>query len=232
MKKMICAGILFLGLTTTAVWAEEAMQAQATPGPDQPAATETQPEAQPVKASLDKKTREALRQEKAAQKQAEKVAKQAQKAAQKQEQTTPKEKNPAQPQELAKEKTRPFRGDFKPDFDQRDLRGNIGAALKKYPEFRQIVENELELDAQCRDLVKKFKGEKKQGKKAEFEKQLRDVVNQLFDARQARRMFELKIFEDRIQELRKQTEERNGRKDRIVEKRMLELIGTDEDLRF
>ena len=34
------------------------------------------------------------------------------------------------------------------------------------------------------------------------------------------------------QENEKQTEDRNGLKDRIVDKRMMELIGTDEDLRF
>ncbi|MBR0193621.1 MAG: hypothetical protein IJQ31_16315 [Thermoguttaceae bacterium] len=231
MKKLICSGILLLGMTTAPLWAEDAMQAEATPGPDQPAATETQPEAKPVEVKLDKNTREAMKQEKAAQKQAEKVAqrqhqqqKMAQKAAQKQQ-------RPAGKPEI-KEKGRPFRGDFKSDFDQSALKGNLANAFKKYPEFRQIVEKELALEAQSRDLMKKFKTEKDAGKKAELEKQLRDVVSQHFDARQARRLFELKIFEDRIQELRKQTEDRNGLKERIVDKRMMELIGTDEDLRF
>lgn len=239
MKKTICSVILILGMTTATLWAEDAMQAEATPGPAQPAATETQPEAQPVEVKLDKNAREAMKQEKAAQKQAEKLAqKQAEKAAQRQHQQQKMAERAAQKQQkqagqpAAKEKGRPFRGDFKSDFDQGALKGNLANAFKKYPEFRQIVEKELALEAQSRDLMKKFKTEKDASKKAELEKQLREVVSQHFDARQARRLFELKIFEDRIQELRKQTEDRNGLKERIVDKRMMELIGTDEDLRF
>lgn len=247
MKKTICSAILILGMTAAALWAEDAMQAEATPGPAQPAATEAQPEAQPVEVKLDKNAREALKQEKAAQKQAEKAEqKQAEKAAQRQaekaaqrEQRQQKlaekaaqkqQKQAGQPD--AKEKMKPFRGDFKSDFDQSALKGNLGNAFKKYPEFRQIVEKELALEAQSRELMKKFKTEKNAQKKAELEKQLRDIVSQHFDARQARRLFELKIFEDRIQELRKQTENRNALKERIVDKRMMDLIGTDEDLRF
>lgn len=255
MKKTICSAILILGMTAAALWAEDAMQAEATPGPAQPAATEAQPEAQPVEVKLDKNAREALKQEKAAQKQTEKAEqkqaekaeqKQAEKAAQRQaekvaqrEQRQQKlaekaaqkqQKQAGQPD--AKEKMKPFRGDFKSDFDQSALKGNLGNAFKKYPEFRQIVEKELALEAQSRELMKKFKTEKNAQKKAELEKQLRDIVSQHFDARQARRLFELKIFEDRIQELRKQTENRNALKERIVDKRMMDLIGTDEDLRF
>ena len=238
MKKTISSLILILGMTTATLWAEDAMQAEATPGPAQPAATETQPEAQPVEVKLDKNAREAMKQEKAAQKQAEKLAqKQAEKAAQRQHQQQKMAQKAAQKQQKqagpdAREKGRPFRGDFKSDFDQSALKGNLANAFKKYPEFRQIVDKELALEAQSRELMKKFKTEKDAGKKAELEKQLRDVVGQHFDARQARRLFELKIFEDRIQELRKQTEDRNGLKERIVDKRMMELIGTDEDLRF
>ena len=231
MKKTLSSVILILGMTTATLWAQDAMQAEATPGPAQPTAEETQPEAQAVEVKLDKKNREIMKQEKAAQKQAEKEAKwqqlqkkMAERAAQKQQKQTGKPE--------IKEKGRPFRGDFKSDFDQSALKGNLANAFKKYPEFRQIVEKELALEAQSRDLTKKFKTEKDAAKKAELEKKLRDVVGQHFDARQARRMFELKIFEDRIEELRKQTEDRNSRKDRIVDKRMMELIGTDEDLRF
>lgn len=230
MKKMIFSGILLLGMTTATLWGEDSMQAEATPGPAQPEAAEAQPEAKPVEVKLDKNAREAIKQEKAAQKQVEKATEKQQRQQKLAEKAAQKQKQASQPD--PKEKLRPFRGDFKSDFDQSALKGNLANAFKKYPEFRQIVEKELALEAQSRDLMKKFKTEKNAGKKAELEKQLRDVVSQHFDARQARRLFELKIFEDRIQVLRKQTEDRNALKERIVDKRMMDLIGSDEDLRF
>lgn len=232
MKKTICSVILILGMTTATLWAEDAMQAQATPGPAQPAAAETQPEAKPVEVKLDKNTREAMKQEKAAQKQAERAAQKQMQKQQKLQKQAQKQQQKQTGQPESKEKGKPFRRDFKSDFDQGALKSNLTSAFKQYPEFRQIVEKELALEAQSRELMKKFKNEKDAGKKADLEKQLRDVVSQHFDARQARRLFELKIFEDRIQELRKQTEDRNALKERIVDKRMMELIGTDEDLRF
>ncbi|MDO4425631.1 MAG: hypothetical protein Q4D17_07715, partial [Planctomycetia bacterium] len=121
---------------------------------------------------------------------------------------------------------------FKSELDVTTLKGNMREALKIYPEFSKIVREEIQLEKRSRELARLIKQEKNPKKKNAMEAELRKIIYERFDVRQARRLYELKIFEERIQELRQQTERRNEKKDRIVEKRFIDLIGTDEDLRF
>ncbi|MBQ2821278.1 MAG: hypothetical protein IJF17_06800 [Thermoguttaceae bacterium] len=121
---------------------------------------------------------------------------------------------------------------FKSELDVTTLKGNMREALKIYPEFSKIVREEIQLEKRSRELARLIKQEKNPKKKNAMEAELRKIIYEHFDVRQARRLYELKIFEERIQELRQQTERRNEKKDRIVEKRFIDLIGTDEDLRF
>ncbi len=123
-------------------------------------------------------------------------------------------------------------GKFTSDLDVKSLGGNMKDAFKTRPEFRNIVQEEIALERKSRELARQIKQEKNPKKKSAMETELREVVAGHFDVRQTRRLYELNFFEERIQELRMQIETRNEKKDRIVEKRLTDLIGTDEDLRF
>lgn len=123
-------------------------------------------------------------------------------------------------------------GNFKSELDVKSLNGSMKDAFKTHPEFRKIVQEEIALEKRSRELARQIKQEKNWKKKGKMEEELRRVIEEHFDVRQTRRLYELKIFEERIQDLRSQIEARSEKRDRIVEKRLMDLIGTDEDLRF
>ena len=121
---------------------------------------------------------------------------------------------------------------FKSDLNRQDLLRSPQEAFKTHPEFKKLVEEELRLERQSRELVRQAKNEKDLQKKDVLREELRKVVEQHFVVKQERRLYELKLLEERIQELRIQIERRNERKDLIIERRMMDLIGTEEDLQF
>ncbi len=62
--------------------------------------------------------------------------------------------------------------------------------------------------------------------------QITELVNKHFDVRQQRRSLELKRLEDELQRLRETIDRRSKARKEIVEKRVSELIGREDDLRF
>jgi len=121
---------------------------------------------------------------------------------------------------------------FKSDLSRQDLLRSPQEAFKTHPEFKKLVEEELRLERQSRALVQQIKNEKDSSKKDVLREELRKVVGEHFVVKQERRLYELKLLEERILELRAQIEGRNERKELIIERRMMDLIGTEEDLQF
>lgn len=155
-----------------------------------------------------------------------------QQQAQKREPLLAQKKGEVKEKEKEKEKPKNQTLSFKSDFNGRALTGNLEAAFKTHPEFKALVEEEVVLERQSRALVKKYRAENDVERKKALEAELRTLVERHFTVRQERRLFELKLFEERIATLREEIEARNEKKDRIVEKRLIDLTGSEEDLRF
>lgn len=237
MKKMWVTGlVLTLGLTCVTFAEESAPQAPpmapVAAMPVMNAVTETAaPQKEAQKAQQVKPTKEekaALKKEKAAQKQLAQKAKKAKEA----EKSVKAPKRDVSNSKDEKALAKAAKTNFKGEFVGRSFEGNLQVVLRNHPDFKKLVEEEVELERQSRELVRQHRAEKNPQKKAALETQLRTAVERHFVVRQERRLYELKLIEERVGNLRKQIEARNGKKDRIVEKRLEDLIGTDEDLRF
>jgi hypothetical protein len=87
------------------------------------------------------------------------------------------------------------------------------------------------LDQRTQELAEQFRrvGE---AERPEIKKQIEKAVAEQFEIRQDRRKKELKNFEDEIKKLRDVIEKREKARADIIERRIKELLGQDDDLRF
>ena len=66
----------------------------------------------------------------------------------------------------------------------------------------------------------------------ELQKQIEKLVRDQFECRQARRQTELTRFEEQIKRLRDAIEKREKARDVIIDRRVKELLGQEDDLKF
>jgi hypothetical protein len=66
----------------------------------------------------------------------------------------------------------------------------------------------------------------------ELQKQIEKLVRDQFECRQARRQMELTRFEEQIKRLRDAIEKREKARDVIIDRRVKELLGQEDDLKF
>jgi hypothetical protein len=96
------------------------------------------------------------------------------------------------------------------------------------PEMEKLIRTDVELDRQSRDLAERFRGASKD-EQDDIKKKLSDVVAKQFEARQERRTLELKHLEDEIKRIRESIDKRNQGKQQIVDRRVSELLGQDDN---
>jgi hypothetical protein len=96
------------------------------------------------------------------------------------------------------------------------------------PETEKLMRTDMELDRQSRELAEHFRGAAKD-EQAEIKKKLAEVVTKQFEARQERRTLELKRLEDEIKRIRESIDKRNQGKEQIVDRRVSELLGQDDN---
>jgi hypothetical protein len=99
------------------------------------------------------------------------------------------------------------------------------------PEMLEFMRKEADLDNQSASLAEKFR-RASEGDRGDIQKKLEKVVSEQFDLRQERRQKELKKFEEQIKKLRETIEKRQKAKTEIIDRRVKELLGQDEDMRF
>ena len=102
---------------------------------------------------------------------------------------------------------------------------------KKDPELFKVLRTEMDLERQTRDAVRDYR-EADSAKREEIKKQVEKLVTQQFEVRQQRRQLELKRFETELQSVRDAIERRNKNRQQIIERRVAELLGQDEDTAF
>lgn len=99
------------------------------------------------------------------------------------------------------------------------------------PEMQELDRTEGEVMQQCAELAMKFRQTPKAEREA-LKKQLAEVVNRHFDLRQKRRDLQLKRLEEELQRLREASERRTKAREEIVNRRIAELLGEQDDLGF
>jgi hypothetical protein len=102
---------------------------------------------------------------------------------------------------------------------------------KKDPDMFKVVKQEMDLERQTRDLAGDYR-QAAPAKRDEIKKQVEKLVGQQFEVRQQRRQLELKRFDEELQRLRDAIERRSKARKQIVEKRVAELLGQEEDTGF
>jgi len=95
----------------------------------------------------------------------------------------------------------------------------------------KLLRQEMDLDRQTRALAEDYR-QSPRPKRDDIKKQLEKLVDQQFEVRQQRRQLELKRLEEELQSLRDAMERRNKARKQIVEKRVTELLGQEEDVGF
>jgi hypothetical protein len=99
------------------------------------------------------------------------------------------------------------------------------------------VVREAELERQVQERVDAYRNHRVGSPEAEKErdtiqKEIVKLVNEQFNLRQERRENELKLFEEQIKRLRETIEKRQKAREEIIERRVKELLGQDDDMRF
>ena len=102
---------------------------------------------------------------------------------------------------------------------------------KNDPEMFKIVRQEMDLERQSRELVDSYR-KAPRDKRDDIKKQVEKLVDQQFEVRQQRRQLELKRLEEELQHLRDAIEARNKSRKQLVERRVTEILGQDDDAGF
>lgn len=108
---------------------------------------------------------------------------------------------------------------------------NMEELKQKHPEFFALIQEDVRLEREGAQLKKEWKNADT-SKKEELKKELKEVITQHFQVRQKRRLYELQLLEERIQEMRKEINGREAKMERIVNKRLEDLLEKDDELEF
>jgi len=96
----------------------------------------------------------------------------------------------------------------------------------------EIAEKEEELEQQSRRLSGEFHRPSADRTQEEVKGELRDIVAKHFEVRQERRRLELKRLGERLKRMGEVIKRREEVRDSIIDRRMSELIGVEDEFRF
>ena len=105
------------------------------------------------------------------------------------------------------------------------------ALQKSDPQMYKLLQEDADLRRQATELSFQYRRAPVERRPA-IKKELTEVVNKRFDARQQRRALELKRLEEELKLLREAIERRNKARDELVAKRISQLLGEEEGLEF
>ncbi len=106
------------------------------------------------------------------------------------------------------------------------------AALEKYdPEMYKLLQEDQKWERTTADLAMRWRFAPRAERDA-LKKELTEAVNQHFEARQQRRRLQLQRLEEELQSLRAAIEKRDQARTDVIERRVSELLGVEEQLGF
>jgi hypothetical protein len=95
----------------------------------------------------------------------------------------------------------------------------------------KLLKEDQDLEHQTRELVMQYR-RAPSDQRDKLKAQITELVNKHFDVRQQHRSLQLKRLEGELQRLREVIDRRSKARKEIVEKRLSELIGHEDELRF
>jgi hypothetical protein len=99
------------------------------------------------------------------------------------------------------------------------------------PEMFKLLQEDTELDRRTRELGMQFRQAPPE-QRERIKQEVRQLVNKQFEIRQQRRSLELKRLEGELQRLRETTERRAKAREQLIERRVSELLGREDELGF
>lgn len=99
------------------------------------------------------------------------------------------------------------------------------------PEMYKLAKVDAELDRQSQDLALQYIHASRE-KRDQIRQQVEQVVNQHFEVRQERRLLELKRLKEELQSFQEAIDRRTKARKELIEKRMSDLLGSDERPKF
>ncbi len=126
---------------------------------------------------------------------------------------------------------RPPMGPIAPGLADRPPGPDLEAMRQNDPEMFRLVQEDNELDRRTHELGMQCRQAPPE-QRERMQRELREVVNKQFEIRQQRRTLELKRIEGELQRLRETIERRAKNREQIIERRVGELTGREDDLGF
>jgi septal ring factor EnvC (AmiA/AmiB activator) len=99
------------------------------------------------------------------------------------------------------------------------------------PEMFKLVQEDNELDRRTREMGVQFRQAPPE-QRERMKQEIHQLVNKQFEVRQQRRTLELKRIEGELQRLREAIERRAKNREQLIERRVSELTGREDDLGF
>ena len=96
------------------------------------------------------------------------------------------------------------------------------------PELFKAMQEDRDLERQSRDQAQQYRRADKD-EQAKIKEKLVEIVNKHFEVRQQLRSLEVKRLEQQLKQLRDKIDQRAKDRKDIVEKRIVELTGADEE---
>lgn len=132
----------------------------------------------------------------------------------------------------------PPRRDRGPDADRQQPPGlgrfpheSLEFLEKADPEMFKLLKEDRDLGRQSHELAMQYR-RAPSDQREKLKQQIADLVGKHFDVRQQRRALELKRLESELQRLRDLADRRANAKKELVEKRVSELVGREDEVRF
>ena len=94
------------------------------------------------------------------------------------------------------------------------------------------LKKQLQLERDCRSLVQRFRKTNDAAQRAKFRIDLKNYLTELFNLREAERAEKVTELEKELTELREMLAFRAKNKDKVIEKRLNEMIGESEKLEW
>ncbi len=102
---------------------------------------------------------------------------------------------------------------------------------KNDPEMYKLLREDTNLERQTRERAAQYRRVPKE-QREQIRQQVQQLTEKHFEVRQQRRLLELKRMEEEVQQLREAVARREKARKDLVQKRVSELLGTDDEVRF
>lgn len=100
------------------------------------------------------------------------------------------------------------------------------------PEMFELMQQEQELDRRTHQLADEFRRLGETDAREKIRAELTEVTGQQFDARQKRRELELRRMTEQLERLKASISSRAEHRQEIVERRVSQLLGEEDELGF